>query len=154
MSLEQHGWIGALALVLGLGSVSPDALAFDMYTRTDLSTTPEQITQTPTFKESVRQADADDFAIARVNAAAGTIGIGFATTVAQTIEATARLQETWGCNCANEPVNSPAITVQVGFDGILGPGAPANHDFTGSLDLGGASFDFAWDGTAMSGGRA
>jgi hypothetical protein len=151
MSVKQRHWLSALALVLGLGSVSTGAFALDMFTRTYLFPTPEQLTQTPTFQESVRQADPDNFAIARVNAAAGTIGVGFATSVEQTIEATARLDETWGCNCVNAPVNSPATTVRVGFDGILGPGVPGNREFTGSLDLGGTSFDFAWDGTAMTG---
>jgi hypothetical protein len=151
MFLTQHRWVGALALVLGLGGFGPDALAFDMFTRTYLFGVDEQLTQTPTFQESVRQIDPGDFAIARVDAAAGTIGVGFATTGSQTIEATAFLDETWGCNCANSPLNSPPSTIRVGFEGTLGAGIPGNNDFTGSLGLADTSFRFAWNGAAMTG---
>jgi hypothetical protein len=160
MFLNRHARFAAFALLLCLASASRDAQAFDRSASTFLQGTPEQITQTATFKESLTQADANNFAVARADAAAGTVGVAVATRVVQAIDAGAGLSEQWNClGCTNPG----PLTFQVTLEGTLGPNIPdegPNNGFTGNFDAKGRttnnaawdiSLDFAWNGSSLSG---
>src|SRR5450432_3361652 len=160
MFLNRHATPAAFALVLSLASASRDAQAFNEDATTFLQGTPEQITQTATFKESLSQVDANNFAVARADAAAGTVGVAVASGVAQSIAAGAFLTETWNClGCTNQG----SLNFQVALEGTLGPNVPdegPNNGFSGDFTVLGRtadnlaysiSLDFAWNGSSLSG---
>ena len=160
MFLNRYATAFAFAL-LGLASASQDAQAFNEDATTFLQGTQEQITQTATFKESLSQADANNFAVARADAAAGTVGVAVATGVAQSIAAGAFLTEPWNClvGCASQG----SLNFQVALEGTLGPNVPdegPNNGFSGDFTVLGRtadnlaysiSLDFAWNGSSLSG---
>jgi len=159
MFLNRYATAFAFAL-LGLASASQDAQAFNEGAATFLQGTQEQITQTATSRESLSQADPNDFAVAHVDAAAGTVGVAAATEVAQSIAAGALLSETWNClGCANQG----SLNFQVALEGSLGPNVPdegPNNGFSGDFTVLGRtadnlaysiSLDFAWNGSSLSG---
>jgi hypothetical protein len=126
--------VAPIVLALLTACASPAAFALGMFTFTDgFGVITPQVTQTASTKESVSQADSTNFAIARVNASAGTVGVGVQTSDSETVAAEAGLSEIWGCRlqggCGfiNFPISVP---FSIGLEGTI---SPLPSDFTGQL---------------------
>jgi len=162
--------VAVAALIL---AASPAAFATPiLFTSTSLSTgnglfAPTTTSSSATTRSSDSQLDANNFAQARADAAAGSVGIGLATNLPDgsnvSGDAAAREGEFWNPGCAFPVlcagiIRDSDVTVNVHFAGTLTKDWLAANSLSGesksvdgSLDIGTASMSFSWNGSQMAG---